>query len=64
MKFDRDVSQQDWKLCCRYVSVMKQKGFVLHEAWELELERWAANRERPSRKSTVTKLRLRIPFEP
>ena len=52
--------RKDWELCRTYVQEMKQKGFSAHEAWEFELEAWAADPNREPRKSTVTKLRLRV----
>ena len=38
-----DLSRKDWELCCTYVQEMKQKGLPAHEAWEFELEAWAAD---------------------
>ena len=52
--------RKDWELCRTYVQEMKQKGFSAHEAWEFELEAWAADANREPRKSTVIKLRLRV----
>jgi hypothetical protein len=55
-----DLSRKDWEFCCTYVQKMEQKGLSTHEAWEFELEAWAADPNREPRKSTVTKLRLRV----
>jgi hypothetical protein len=55
-----DLTRKDWELCRTYVQEMKQKGFSVHEAWEFELEAWAAHANREPRKSTVTKLRIRV----
>jgi hypothetical protein len=55
-----DLSRKDWELCCTYVQKMEQEGLSAHETWEFELEAWAADPNREPRKSTVTKLRLRV----
>ena len=55
---NHDLSRKDWEFCRTYVQEMKQKGGSTHEAWEFELEAWAADPNREPRKSSVTKLRL------
>jgi hypothetical protein len=57
---NHDLSRKDRELCRTYVKEMKQRGLLAREAWEFELEAWAADPNRELRKSTVTKLRLRV----
>ena len=62
MEFKRtDLSKKDWELCCSYIESLKRQGLTPYEPWERELEAWAINPNRYPRRSTVAKLRIRMP---
>ena len=62
MEFGRsDLSQKDWELCCFYIEELKRQGLLPYEPWEHELEAWAADPNRYPRRSTLAKLRIRVP---
>ena len=59
---NHDLSPNDFELCRIYINQLSKKGLSAQEPWELQLENWAINPDRPPSKSTVTRLRLRFPF--